>query len=143
MPLTLVTDCPPGARLMHEEIFGPLLPLVACETSDAAIAYINERPHPLALYLFDDSRDTRQRVLQQTTAGGVSINETLMHIAQDELPFGGVGASGMGHYHGCYGFDAMCKLKPVFSQSRINGMGLLAPPYGRVFAGMLKLMLRR
>ncbi len=100
------------------------------------------RPHPLALYLFDDSTSRQERVLQSTLAGGVSINETLMHIAQDSLPFGGVGASGMGHYHGRFGFDTMSKLKPVFRQSRINGMGLLAPPYGALFKRMVKLMLR-
>ena len=142
LPLTLLTDCPPEARVMQEEIFGPVLPLVACDTVQAAIDYVNERPHPLALYLFDDSRRTQQRILQATLAGGVSINETLMHIAQDGLPFGGVGPSGMGHYHGRFGFDTMSKLKPVFRQSRINGLGLLAPPYGALFARMLKLMLR-
>lgn len=142
LPLTLLTGCPPEARVMQEEIFGPVLPLVACETPESAIAYVNERPHPLALYLFDDSRQTQEKVLQATLAGGVSINETLMHIAQDGLPFGGVGPSGMGHYHGRFGFDTMSKLKPVFRQSRINGLGLLAPPYGGLFARMLKLMLR-
>ena len=84
----------------------------------------------------------QRQVLQQPLAGGVSINETLMHIAQDSLPFGGVGASGMGHYHGRFGFETLSKLKPVFRQSRFNGMGLLAPPYGARFATMLKLMLR-
>lgn len=143
LPLTVLTACPDQTRVMQEEIFGPVLPLVACETLDAAIAHVNDRPHPLALYLFDDSRQTQQRVLRATLAGGVSINETLMHIAQDSLPFGGVGASGIGHYHGRFGFDTMSKLKPVFRQSRINGLGLLAPPYGALFGRMLKLMLRR
>ncbi len=142
LPLTVLTACPDDVRVMQEEIFGPVLPLVACETLDAAIAHVGDRPHPLALYLFDDSTSRQERVLQSTLAGGVSINETLMHIAQDSLPFGGVGASGMGHYHGRFGFDTMSKLKPVFRQSRINGMGLLAPPYGALFKRMVKLMLR-
>ena len=140
LPLTVLTACPADARVMQEEIFGPVLPLVACETLDAAIDYVNSHPHPLALYLFDDDKSAQERVLQATLAGGVSINETLMHIAQDSLPFGGVGTSGMGHYHGRFGFDTMSKLKPIFRQSRINGLGLLAPPYGGFFARMLKLM---
>jgi coniferyl-aldehyde dehydrogenase len=143
MPLTIVTDCPGDARAMQEEIFGPVLPLVACETVDEAVAFVNSLPHPLALYLFDDSRARQERVLQGALAGGVSINETLLHVAQDDLPFGGVGASGMGHYHGQFGFDTMSNLKPVFRQSRLNGTGLLAPPYGATLSWMLKLMLRR
>jgi coniferyl-aldehyde dehydrogenase len=142
MPFTVVTEGPADARLMQEEIFGPVLPLVACETLDDAIDYINGRPRPLALYLFEDSKKIQRRVLQEIVAGGVSVNETLMHIAQDDLPFGGVGASGLGHYHGQYGFDTMSKLKPIFRQARYNGLSLLLPPYGRMFARMMKLMIR-
>lgn len=141
MPLTVLTGCPDDARMMQEEIFGPVLPLFAVESLDAAIAYVNERPHPLALYLFSDSSAQQERVLQATLAGGVSVNETLMHVAQDGLPFGGVGPSGMGHYDGRFGFDTMSKLKPVFRQSRINGMGLFAPPYGAFFSRVIKFML--
>ena len=143
LPLTVLTDCAPDSNVMQEEIFGPLLPLVPCESVDEAVVWVNARPHPLALYLFDDSKATQTQVLQSTIAGGVCINETLVHIAQDNLPFGGVGASGMGHYHGQFGFEAMSKLKPVFRQSRINALGLLAPPYGGLVARMLKVMLRR
>jgi coniferyl-aldehyde dehydrogenase len=142
-PLTVLTDCTLDSSVMQEEIFGPLLPLVPCETVDDAVAWINQRPHPLALYLFDDCAATQTLVLQSTTAGGVCLNETLVHLAQDNLPFGGVGASGMGHYHGQFGFEAMSKLKPVFRQSRINALGLLAPPYGALVARVLKVMLRR
>jgi coniferyl-aldehyde dehydrogenase len=143
LPLTVLTDCALDSSVMQEEIFGPLLPLVACETVDDAVAWVNAHPHPLALYLFDDSKTTQQQVLQSTLAGGVCINETLVHIAQDDLPFGGVGASGIGHCHGQFGFEAMSKLKPVFRQSRINALGLLAPPYGGLVARLLKVMLRR
>jgi coniferyl-aldehyde dehydrogenase len=143
LPFTVLTDCAPDSSVMQQEIFGPLLPLVACETVDEAVAWINQRPHPLALYLFDDSTTTQTQVLQSTIAGGVCINETLVHLAQDNLPFGGVGASGMGHYHGQFGFEAMSKLKPVFRQSRINALGLLAPPYGGLVFRLLKVMLRR
>ena len=142
MPLTVLTGCPDDARMMQEEIFGPVLPLFAVESLDAAIAYVNERLHPLALYLFSDSSAQQERVLQATLAGGVSVNETLMHIAQDGLPFGGVGPSGMGHYHGKFGFDTLSKLKPVFRQSRINGLGLFSPPYGASFSRLIKFRLR-
>ena len=124
------------------KLYVPVLPLVAVESLDAAIAYVNGRPHPLAPYLFSDSSAQQERVLQATLAGGVSVNETLMHIAQDGLPFGGVGPSGMGHYDGRFGFDTMPKLKPVFRQSRINGMGLFPPPYGAFFSLVIQFMLR-
>lgn len=143
LPLTVLTDCAHDVAVMQEEIFGPWLPLVACETVEDAVAWVNQRPHPLALYLFDDSKRVQTQVLLSTQAGGVCINETLVHIAQHDLPFGGVGASGMGHYHGQAGFEAMSKLKPVFRQSRINALGLLAPPYGGLVARVLKVMLRR
>ena len=119
-----------------------MLPLVATENLDAAIAYINDRPHSLVLYLFADSGAQQQQVLQSTLAGGVSVNETLIRIAQEGLPFGGVGPSGMGHYRGKFGFDTMSKLKPVFRQSRINGLGLFLPPYGVFFSRVIKFMLR-
>ena len=125
---------------MQQDLFGPVLPLVATESLDAAIAYVNDCPHPLALYLFSDSGAQQQQVLQSTLAGGVSVNETLMHITQDGLPFSGVGPSGMGHYHGKFGFDTMSKLKPVFRQSRINGLGLFSPPYGTFFSRVIKFM---
>ncbi|MGT2491560.1 aldehyde dehydrogenase family protein [Cupriavidus basilensis] len=106
---------------MQEEIFGPVLPLVAYRTLDEAMDYINARPRPLALYLFEKDRGAIDRVMAQTVAGGVSINETLLHIAQEDLPFGGVGPSGMGAYHGEAGFETFSKLKPIFRQSRLNG----------------------
>ena len=137
----MLTACSNDVRVMQEEIFGPVLPLVAAESLDAAITYVNDRPHPLALCLFSDSGAQQQQVLQSILVGGVSVNETLMHIAQDGLPFGGVGPSRMGHYHGKFGFDTMSKLKPVFRQSRINGLGLFSPPYGAFFSRVIKFML--
>ena len=133
LPLPVLTGCPDDMRVMQEEIFGPVLPLVAAESLDAEIAYVNDRPHPLALYLFSNSGAQQQHMLQSTLADGVSVNETLMHIAQDGRPFGCVGPSGMGLYHGKFGFDTMSKLKPVFRQSRINALGLFSPPYGVLF----------
>lgn len=108
----------------------------------AALAYVNARPHPLALYLFDHDRQRMQAVLRQTIAGGVVVNDTLLHVVQDGLPFGGVGASGMGQYHGHDGFLTFSKLKPVLYQSRWNAMPWLRPPYGRLARWLQALMLR-
>ena len=119
---------------MREEIFGPILPVVAYDALDDAIAYINRRERPLALYWFGDDRRNRDKVLASTISGGVTINDCLWHIAQEDQPFGGVGASGMGAYHGEWGFRTFSKEKPVFIQSRFAGTTLLHPPYGRVFA---------
>jgi acyl-CoA reductase-like NAD-dependent aldehyde dehydrogenase len=129
--------------VMQEEIFGPLLPLVPYGTIDEAIAYVNARPRPLALYMFDDDRRNVEAVLERTVSGGVSVNDTLLHIAQDNLPFGGVGASGMGHYHGRDGFNTFSKLKPVFRQSRLNGLALLMPPFSSRFESLIRLLIRK
>jgi len=139
MALTGVHD---GMRVMQDEIFGPLLPVVGYKDMDAAIAYVNARPRPLALYLFDDDSARVERVLARTTAGGVTVNDTLLHIAQESLPFGGVGPSGMGQYHGHEGFLAFSKLKPVFRQSRLNGLALFNPPYGPRAAKLIALLKR-
>jgi coniferyl-aldehyde dehydrogenase len=129
--------------VMHEEIFGPLLPLVPYDSLDEALAYVAARPHPLALYLFEQDRALIDHVLARSTAGGVSVNDTLFHFAQQTLPVGGVGASGMGGYHGEAGFRTFSHLKPVFRQARWNGAGLLNPPYGARFRRLLDLLLRR
>jgi coniferyl-aldehyde dehydrogenase len=139
----IVTNAPADCALMREEIFGPLLPLVPYDTLDEAIHYVNARERPLALYLFDEERATVDRVLRETVSGGVAVNETLLHIACEGLPFGGVGASGMGAYHGYAGFMTFSKMKPVFRQARLNGRALLLPPYGRRFNALMSLMLRR
>lgn len=139
---TLLIDPPADCGAMREEIFGPVLPLVPYDRLDDAIAFVNARPHPLALYWFDRDSTRAESALSTMPAGGVTLNDTLLHITQESLPFGGVGASGMGHYHGQWGFDTFSKLKPVFRQSRINGMGLFLPPYGSLMRRMLKLMKR-
>jgi len=141
-PPVLLTGVNDGMRVMQEEIFGPLLPVLGYAGIGEAIAYVNARPRPLALYLFEKDGATIERVMHDTVAGGVSINETLMHVAQDDLPFGGVGASGMGSYHGEHGFQTFSKMKPIFRQSAFNGVGLFRPPYGKTFARMMKLLLR-
>ncbi|NRO95339.1 aldehyde dehydrogenase family protein [Paraburkholderia sp. NMBU_R16] len=138
----VVTNAPEDTAAMREEIFGPLLPLVPYETLDEAIRYVNGRERPLALYLFDDDRSNVERVLRHTVSGGVSVNETLLHIACEGLPFGGVGASGMGAYHGHEGFLTFSKLKPVFVQARLNARSLLLPPYGPRFRAIIATMLK-
>ncbi len=142
-PPTLLTDVSDDMDVMQQEIFGPLLPLVPYDTLDDAIAYISAHAHPLALYLFDEDRATIEKVLTNTQAGGVSVNDTILHIAQHDLPFGGVGASGMGAYHGEGGFRTFSRMKPVFHQARMNMVGLLNPPYGKTFRRMLGILLGR
>jgi len=136
----LLIDPPADCEAMREEIFGPLLPLVPYDRLAYAIEFVSARPHPLALYWFDRDTARTDEALRAMPAGGVTINDTLLHIAQESLPFGGVGASGMGHYHGQWGFDTFSKLTPVFRQSRFNGMALFLPPYRPLMRRMLKLM---
>lgn len=142
MAPALVLDAPSGSRLMREEIFGPLLPVVPYTNLDEAIAYVNARPRLLALYIFDHDRVAIERVLSRTVSGGVTVNETILHIAQEDLPFGGVGPSGMGEYHGRAGFETFSKRKAVFYQSRLSGLPLFRPPYGKRFATLVKLLMR-
>ena len=129
---TLVLDPDPGTTLMREEIFGPILPLLQVDTLEHAIAFVNARERPLALYPFSDDRDSVERILRSTLAGGVTVNDTLVHFGVNALPFGGIGASGMGAYHGRAGFDAMTKQLPVLWQPRRAATDLLRPPYARV-----------
>jgi coniferyl-aldehyde dehydrogenase len=130
---TLVFGAPETTRLMREEIFGPLLPVVEYDDVGDAIAYVNRGERPLALYWFGSDAARRDRVLRETVAGGVTINDCVLHIAQDNQPYGGVGASGMGAYHGEHGFRTFSKMKPVFHQSNLSGASLLRPPYGKLF----------
>jgi acyl-CoA reductase-like NAD-dependent aldehyde dehydrogenase len=139
---TLIANVNDEMRVMQDEIFGPILPLVPYDNLDQAIAYINARPRPLALYYFGNFDDHIQRVLNETTAGGVTINETILHISQEQLPFGGVGPSGMGSYHGKQGFDTFSKLKPIFHQAPVNGLWLFKPPFGKRFETLIKFLLR-
>lgn len=132
LPPTLVLEPGDDAKVMQEEVFGPILPVKSVASLDEAIAFVNARDRPLALYPFSTSRAAVERVLHETLAGGVTVNDCLLHNAVSTLPFGGVGASGMGAYHSRSGFDAMSKLLPVLWQRRIAGTDLLKPPYARV-----------
>lgn len=139
---TLVMGASDSMRLMREEIFGPILPVVPYRELSEAIAYVNGRERPLALYVFDHDREAIERVIAETVSGGVTVNETILHIAQDDLPFGGVGPSGMGEYHGRAGFDTFSKRKAVFRQARLNGLKLFRPPFGARFERLLRWLVR-
>ncbi len=139
---TLLLNAPLDSKVMTDEIFGPLLPVLPYDSLNAAIDFVNKRDRPLALYYFGRNSDNSNAVINRTIAGGVTLNECLMHISQEELPFGGVGASGMGAYHGRVGFETFSKMKPIFHQARFNGLTLFHPPYGKRFAAMIKLLLR-
>lgn len=130
IPPTVVLNVSDEMLLMQEEIFGPILPIEAYEDLDQAIARINSRPRPLALYYFDHRDKRAQQVLQRTTSGGAVVNDVVLHLANEELPFGGVGPSGMGAYHGLEGFQTFSHEKAVFYQSRFALNGLFKPPYG-------------
>ncbi len=140
---TLLIDPADDLAVMRDEIFGPVLPVKSYGSLDEAINYINSRPRPLALYYFGLDKAPRDKVLERTTSGGASINETLMHVVVENLPFGGVGASGMGAYHGEYGFQTFSHRKGVFLQSRYNAARLIRPPYGRAADVMRKIMMGR
>ncbi|MCQ2005592.1 coniferyl aldehyde dehydrogenase [Rhizobium sp. NRK18] len=141
-PPAIIANAKPGMAVMQEEIFGPILPVIAYDTADDAIALVNAGDRPLSLYWFGTDKAVEERILKHTLAGGVTINGTILHLAQDGLPFGGVGASGNGHYHGEYGFRALSKEKPVFRQSRLSAMPLLYPPYGRLARLIIRLLNR-
>lgn len=143
MPHALLLEVNDDMQVMQDEIFGPLLPIVAYHTLDEALTYINSRPRPLALYYFGYNKSEQQRVIENTHSGGVSINETLLHVAIDDLPFGGVGHSGMGHYHGHEGFMTFSQAKGVLVKQRWNSSQAIYPPYGRKLVRLIqKLFIR-
>ncbi|HTN35339.1 MAG TPA: coniferyl aldehyde dehydrogenase [Marinobacter sp.] len=130
IPLTLILKTTPDMKVMQDEIFGPLLPVISYGSLDEAIHYINDRPHPLALYFFGYDKDQQQHVIDNTHSGGMCINDSLMHVAQDDLPFGGVGDSGMGHYHGKEGFMTFSHHRAVFSKQKFNSGKFVYAPHG-------------
>ncbi len=142
MPPIIISEPNPDSEVMQNEIFAPILPLVHYDTLDAAIDYVNERPRPLALYVFGDNQHEIDQVRSHTVSGGLCINEVVMHVVQHDLPFGGVGDSGTGAYHGQAGFERLSHMKPIFIQSKINGLNFLLPPYGGLFKKAMALMLK-
>ena len=129
---TVVLEPGDDARVMQEEIFGPILPIKSYRNLDEAIAYVNAHDRPLSLYPFSHDRDKVEKILRNTLAGGVTVNDTVLHFGINDLPFGGIGPSGMGAYHGRAGFDGFSKALPILWQSRRAGSDLLKPPYSKV-----------
>ena len=135
----LLTDVPPDSTMLKEEIFGPILPLLGYGDLDEAIKYVNQRPRPLALYVFESDRKKVERVLSSTVSGGATVNDVFFHVGPDTLPFGGVGASGMGAYHGEAGFITFSHVKPVFRQPAFSLLSWVYPPYGRRAERLLRM----
>jgi coniferyl-aldehyde dehydrogenase len=133
LPPHIILNATDEMAVMQEEIFGPVMPVRGVASMDAAIADINARPRPLALYYFGEDSDERDRVLSRTTAGGVTVNDTIFHVAQEDLPFGGIGPSGMGHYHGREGFLEFSHAKAVYHQTGSGLLKMFLPPYGDTF----------
>jgi acyl-CoA reductase-like NAD-dependent aldehyde dehydrogenase len=129
--------------VMQQEIFGPILPVKTYQHVSEAIDYIAERPRPLALYYFDHHAERIDEILQSTISGGVTINDVIYHVVQNNLPFGGVGPSGMGCYHGQAGFETFSQKKSVFIQSRFSALSFLRPPYGALSERVIKFLLRK
>jgi len=141
-PVVLL-DVNESMQVMQEEIFGPILPVLTYNQLDDALRYVNDHAHPLALYYFDNDTRRVNHVLNTTMSGGVTVNDVIFHIAQNNLPFGGVGRSGMGHYHGRAGFETFSKKKGVFLQSRFTALKFLRPPYGPLTDRIIRFLLRR
>ncbi|WP_371834188.1 coniferyl aldehyde dehydrogenase [Psychrobacter sp. AH5] len=142
MPPIIISEPDSDSEVMQNEIFAPLLPLVHYDTLDDAIDYVNARPRPLALYVFGDNQNEIEQVRSHTVSGGMCINEVVLHVVQHDLPFGGVGHSGTGAYHGQAGFERLSHMKPIFIQSKVNGLNLLLPPYGGLFKKAMAIMLK-
>ena len=126
---TLMTGVRPEDAVMQEEIFGPILPILKVRDTDEAIEFVNRRDKPLALYLFAEDREVQEQVLSRTSSGGVTLNHTVFHVSHGGLPFGGVGASGMGSYHGKWGFDTFSHLKPVLKKATWIDPPFTYPPF--------------
>ena len=144
IPPTLIIDPPNDLQLMEDEIFGPVLPVKSYRNVDDTIQEINDRPRPLGLYYYGHDSQEEERGLSRTTSGGVTVNDVVMHVAQEDLPFGGVGPSGMGSYHGIDGFKRFSHAKAVFTQSRLNVAEFagLRPPYGKKILGSARQQMR-
>lgn len=138
MPMTVVLNATEDMLVLQEEIFGPILPIVPYDNIHDAITYVNQRPRPLALYYFDWNKDRGKFITTHTHSGGVCINDTMSHVMVDDIPFGGIGPSGMGHYHGEEGFRNFSKAKGVVRKGRINAAAFIAPPWDNFMFNSLK-----
>lgn len=145
IPFTLVVNPTDDCLIMQNEIFGTIICIKTYKQLDECIDYINRHDHPLALYLFSDNKETRQQVINNTISGGVCINDVMMHVTSDDLPFGGIGGSGMGSYHGFDGFKTFSHAKPIFKQTKLDlqKMAGMLPPYGKRTDKTLKSMIKK
>ncbi len=138
--ITVIIGCTDEMKIMKEEIFGYLLPVLFMESTSEAINYINSQETPLALYLFTRDSQEEKKWLMHSKSGGVTINDCVLHVVQDNLPFGGMGKSGYGHYHGEWGFNNFSKQKPIFSQSKYSLVRFFLPPFGKFFNKFAKFL---
>ncbi|MGI9325891.1 MAG: coniferyl aldehyde dehydrogenase [Pseudomonadales bacterium] len=144
IPPTLIVDPDDGLKVMQEEIFGPVMPIKSYKQVEESIDYINDHPRPLGLYYFGTDTAEESELLSRTTSGGVTVNDVVMHVAQEDLPFGGVGPSGMGSYHGHDGFKTFSHAKAIYTQTKVNiaELGGLRPPYGEKIMKTIKAQMR-
>ncbi|MGH8746937.1 MAG: coniferyl aldehyde dehydrogenase [Burkholderiales bacterium] len=142
IPPHLVLEASGDMTILQEEIFGPLLPVLTYRNLDEVIDYVTKRDRPLALYAFTNDRARQEKLLHGTLSGGVTLNNCILHVAQHDLPFGGVGASGIGQYHGREGFVEFSKMRPIFTQPRLSLLSLLYPPYTGRQSRMIDLLLK-
>jgi len=143
IPPTLVLNPTDDMKIMQEEIFGPLMPVKSYQAVDEAVDYINQNDRPLGLYYFGTDMSKANKVIDSTTSGGVTVNDVIMHIAQEDLPFGGVGPSGMGSYHGYDGFREFSHAKAVYTQSKSRMVEMTTPPYGDKLRKVLKMQIKK
>ena len=133
----IVTDASDEMKVMQDEIFGPILPIKSYKDATDVVSYINAHPRPLGMYYFGKDAEEREYLLSNTTSGGVTVNDVVFHVAQEDLPFGGVGMSGMGAYHGKDGFNEFSHKKAVYTQTAVDLLGLVRPPYGEKFRRLI------
>ncbi len=139
----LVLDADEDMILLQREIFGPILPILPYQDKQEVVAYITDRDRPLAFYPFTGDKALQAYYLDHVISGGVCVNDATLHVVQHDMPFGGVGASGMGQYHGLEGFMTFSKLRPVFYQAGFSGLKFLAPPYGRLADTVLNYLFKK
>src|SRR5207249_4604603 len=142
IPPHLVLDVTDAMGIMQEEIFGPLLPVKTYRTLDEVIAYVNGKDRPLGFYVFTNDKATEEKLLYSTISGGVTINNCMLHVAQHDMPFGGIGASGLGHYHGHEGFLEFSKLRPVFTKPRLSLLHLFYPASNAMTRPVARLLIK-
>ena len=144
MPLTILKNVTDDMKAMQEEIFGPVLPVKTYGHIDEAIGYVNEHDRPLGLYYFGQNADEREKVLTKTISGGVTVNDVIFHVSMEDLPFGGVGPSGMGSYHGVEGFREFSHARSIYTQPKIDvaKLGGFKPPYGPATEKAVKTMMK-